>query len=319
VRVEVAYALDVRARTARWLGDNVGRNYDEAAAAHGGPLGEWEVPGSLDITGLDAGGRVVIVDVKSGWKSVTAAESNGQGLFFAACRMLLDGVDEVEFRVARLKAGGAIYDGDRHVFERWDVDEFLDEYEQALIRAYEARQRVALGMVPDVTEGDHCDHCEAFDACPAKNALVRSALGELAGIDARIATMMSEDAGRAFDIYERIKDALERVGKPLKERVHREGSLPLPGGKKVAKSMETSTARFSQSLARGLIVQLGGTEDQIARCYEPARFSQVRVVNAPGAAKARKPRAKKTAVVQQQEPVYTEEPTGGGDDDGFPF
>lgn len=304
VKAEVAYALDVRARTARWLGNNIGRDYEAAALAHGGPLGEWEVPGSLDITGVDGAGRVIIADVKSGWGHVTAASENGQGLFFAACRMLLDGVDEVEFRVARLKTNGAIYDGDRHVFTRWDIDAFLDEYEAALVVAHEGAALVAKRGTPDVSEGDHCDYCPCYAACPAKTALVRAALPELASIDARIAAMTSEDAGRAFEIaHDRIAPMLERVLKPLKERVHREGFLPLPGGLKIAKSLETSKARFSEALARGLLIQLGATADQMARCYEQGRFAQVRVVNNPDAPK--KARKKKDAAAL---PPMAEEP-----------
>lgn len=286
VRSEVAYALDVRARTARFLGINVGRQYETAAIAQGAPLGEWEVPGSCDIEGVDSAGRIVIDDIKSGFRSVLRAETNGQLLFFAACRMLMpdSNVDEVEGRIARLKSDGDINDNDRAVYSRFDIDVYLDEYESALTKAKEARALYLAGGVPDVSEGPHCEHCLAFNACPGKTALVRAAVPMLADIDARIAAMTSEDAGAAFEIaHDRIKPVIERVLNALKERVNREGYLPLPGGKKMARSITSAgKPHFSAPLARGLLVQLGANAEQIQRCYEVgAPHKSVRIVNVP--------------------------------------
>ena len=309
VRAEAAYALDVRARTARFLGYDVGRKYEEAALAHGGPLGEWEVPGSLDLTGVDGANRVAVIDVKSGFRDVTPAETNGQLMFYAACRMLVDGVDEVEVRIAKLKTSGAVYDGDRAVVERFDAEEWLSEYATALGYAKAAQLGYAQGVVPDVAEGDQCHFCPAFDACPAKHALARSALGTLAAIDARVAAMTLDEVGAAYEIAkERIEPVLDRVVKALRERVLRDGRAPLPGGLKEVRPLSFPKAAFSQTLARGLLVQLGATDDQIARCYETKNVEQVRILNVPGVKKSRPKRGKSVSVAEIVESTATAEP-----------
>src|SRR6185312_12768731 len=176
---EVAYAIDVHARAARMLGHNIGRGYEQAAARTGAPLADTEVPGSLDIKGRHRTipRRVVVLDTKTGFLDVTPAERNGQGLFFAAAIMLTEwDVDEVEFRIAKVRASGDVWDRDRFVFTRLDVDLFLDEYEAALERGHDARRVYLAGGTPDVAEGSWCDHCPASDHCPAKMRLARAML-----------------------------------------------------------------------------------------------------------------------------------------------
>lgn len=290
---EGAYAVDMRARTARYLGSNIGRRYHEAAAAQGRPLGEHEVPGSLDIAGLQRGRpkRLVVMDLKNGFRDVTPSIVNGQGLFFAAAKFLINDadplaepIDEVEFRIAHSRASGAVWDRDRAVFTRLDVDSYLDEYEEALEAAGAARQLVTLGKTPDVAEGDWCRYCAASDSCPAKTRLARAMLPELAEIEGRIEAMTIEDVGRVYEIaHERAKPVLDRVLESLKERIKREGMAPFPDGVHCAKVSAYPEARFSNKLALELLRHLGATEKQIEGCYAQHEVRKVITGNLPKA------------------------------------
>lgn len=298
LETEGAYAVDMRARTARYLGANIARGYDVAARAHGGPLGPWEVPGSLDLAGMSRTHprRLVILDLKGPWADVTPSIDNGQGKFFAAAKFLLDeedAIDEVEFRIAHVKTDGGVW-GDRAIYSRLDVDTYLDAYEEALERAGTAKRLVVAGQTPDVATGDGCKYCPAFEACPSNLALARAILPELAAIDARIGAMTIDEVGAAFEIaHDRIAPLLKRVLDPLKERVLRDGVAPYPDGKRCAKVSAYPQDRFVQRLAIALLAQLGATKDQIARCFQASEVRKVIVGNTPHAAivKAKKERA----------------------------
>ncbi|HEY6459715.1 MAG TPA: PD-(D/E)XK nuclease family protein, partial [Polyangiaceae bacterium] len=293
LETEGAYAVDMRARTARYLGSNIDRAYDVAARAHGDPLGPWEVPGSLDLAGMsrEHPRRLVVLDLKGPWADVTPAADNGQGLFFAAAKFLLDDegpgdIDEVEFRIAHIKVDGAVWDSDRAVYTRLDVDTYLDRYEEALEHAEEARRLVVTGQTPDVSVGAGCRYCPAFEACPANVSLARAMLPELASIDARIGAMTLAEVGAAYEIANvRVKPLLERVLGPLKERVLRDGIAPFPDGERCAKVSSYPESRFSQKLAVALLEQLGASKDQIARCYAPHEVRKVIVGTMPARAK----------------------------------
>lgn len=288
IECESAYVIDVRARTARLLGFNVGRAYAKAA---GGKLGPWEVPGSLDIAGRhrERPRTFVVIDTKTGFKDVTPAERNGQGLFFAAAILLSrDDVDEVEFRIARVKTTGDVWDRDRFTFTRLDVDLFLDELEAAIVRSRDARKLVVAGGTPDVAEGTWCDYCPAADHCPAKTRLVRAMLPELADIEARVGAMTIEQIGAAWEIaHDRVKPLLKRVEDALKERIHREGRVPLPDGQHDAKSIRYPQDRFSEKAAIALLEKLGATQAQIDACFTTGEVKKVQTVNATKPRKGR--------------------------------
>ena len=293
VRTEVAYAVDVRARTARFLGINVARDYEAAALAAGAPLGEWEVPGSLDLEGVRLGdSREVVVDVKSGFQDVTDPEENGQGLFFGAAKMLTKGVDEVDFRIAKLKPNGRIFPM-RATYTRWDVDAYLDTLERALVRSKDARRVYLSRGVPEVTEGPWCRYCPAANACPAKTNLARNMLSTVTAIDEAIAAMSKEDAGRAYETaHDRVAPVLERILEALKDRARLE-PLPLPDGRILREApYEKDQQVFSEAVA--LARELGATEEQVQeRCFRPTTIRPVRACK-PEAAKRAKRAARAT-------------------------
>ena len=286
IECEAAYALDVRARTARLLGHNLGRNYPA--------LGEWEIPGSLDLTGRRrSDGRRVVIDVKSGYQDVTPTEENGQARFFAAVFHLLDGEAEVDCRIAKLKPSGDVWN-EPATFDAWAIDEHLDELETSVERSKEARRVYLAGGTPEFTEGAWCGYCPAADACPAKNRLARSMAGDLSAIEGKIGMMTPADAGRAYEIaHDRISPVLTRVLESLKERARRE-PLPLSGDMELREApYEKEQPDFQGALA--LARELGASEAQIKACYRPTMIRPVRPCKVPGAKVAKRGRARKSA------------------------
>jgi hypothetical protein len=295
IECEVAYAVDVRARTARLLGHNLGRDYEGAAARAGQPLGEYEIPGSLDLTGRYRGTRRRVVrDLKSGYQDVTPTEENGQVLFFAAVFYLLEGENEIDCAISKLKPSGDIWH-DTATFDAWAIDEFLDKLEGALDASKEAKRVYLRGSMPDFSEGPWCGHCSAADACPPKNRLARSMAGDLSAIDGKIESMTSADAGRAYEIaHDRVAPVLERILSALKERARRE-ALPLSGDLELREApYEKEQPDFQGALA--LARELGATDEQLKACYKSLVIRPVRACKAPGAKVAKRGRARKTVL-----------------------
>lgn len=293
VRGEVSYALDVRARTARELGVDIGRDYAGAASRAGAPLGEWEVPGSDDIEGTRFDGVPVVLDMKFGFGDVTEPEDNGQGLYFGAARSILTGAPEVEFRLARVHTDGGITIQST-VYTRFEIDSYLDEYEEALERVRQTRRVYLARGAVSVAEGTHCNYCDAFDSCPGKQALARSMLGDIVDLHGRIQAMSLEDAGRAWvKAHDEIAPLLKIVIDALKERAGREPIPTRPG--KVLREVQSGRRDFSDKAAIALLKQLGATDAQIETLYKTSRFPQVRETNDPNAAAPKKARGKKAA------------------------
>jgi|HubBroStandDraft_6_1064221.scaffolds.fasta_scaffold79075_2 hypothetical protein len=288
VRCEVAYAIDVRKRTVRELGVGIERRYEEAAKKLGKPLGAWEVPGSNDLEGvrLEDASKPVTIDLKTGYKDITAGDDNGQARFYGAVSVL-QGHDEAEVRMVAWRATGKLY-ADRTVFTPLDVDTFLDELEEALKKSKAMRKAYAWGRMPDVTEGPWCEHCPAKHYCPAKTQLVRSALPYLEDMRGRVEALTLAELGEAWEIAnDRIKPLLELVLEPIKERIKAERLVPLKTPGKVARVIEYPRDFLDQAAALELLRTLGASESQIGELYLTKEIVQVRTTNAPKASAAR--------------------------------
>ena len=265
IATEASYALDVRARTARFLGTSLGRDYAGAARRLGHPLGPWEIPGSLDITGRRRSDHLrVVADLKSGFQDVTEAESNAQGLFFASVFMLLEGEDHVMIRMAKLKPNGDIWN-DVATFGSLDVDEYMDQLEAGLDLAKVNRRVYLAGHTPDVYPGDHCQYCPSFDACPAKTALASSMLSDLTTIRGRVHAMTQVEKGAAWEkAHDGVAPVLKVVLEALKESARAE-PIPLSNGYEVREApYDKAQTDFEAAVA--LARELGATDAQIATC-----------------------------------------------------
>lgn len=283
VRTQVAYVIDLRTRTAREIGRNIGRKYGE--------LSEFEIPGTLDIEGETESGTPVIDDVKAGYVPVTPVEENGQLRTYAAAKALVTGASEVEARVGYIRVNGRVH-LDTHTFTTFDTDSFLDEVEEGIARIDRERRVYLAGGSVDVHPGAWCRYCPAMHVCPAQTQLARAMIPTLEQIRARIAELSLVECGAAWRTAEQAKNILDMVWEALELRAKSE-HLPYEPGK-VVRASRFERDSFSTADALTLLRQLGATEDQISALYKTIIVESVRVTKDPNAPKApRKPRAKK--------------------------
>lgn len=211
---EVAFAFNVRTGTARLL-DAKDRAY---------AIDADEIPGTADAVGLTAD-AVCVIDWKGRWSKATSAADNLQLRFYALCAARVYGKDSATVAIARVGEDGI----------RWDVAELsvmdLDLFAMELPKiAEDARTSERM------TEGEHCRYCPAFDACPAKQTLLRMT-AETIEAQTEVAIDTMDDGARA-EVWARLK-ALETVVERAKERmresiVHR----PIRNGDRVIAVVE---------------------------------------------------------------------------------
>ena len=285
VRCEVAYALDPIARTARFLGVDVGRNYEQFN------LGPNEIPGSLDIEGTNFTDVPVVRDLKTGYLDVTDAEDNGQGLFFAAVKYLMTGAPEVIFEILKLRPDGSLVTVSSATYTAFELDSFLDSLEEALVESRAARRVYLAGGTPDVTVGTWCRFCESMESCPAYMRLAKSMASDVADIETRVDHLTLPEAGVAWRKAKTIEAMLKRVLEALKSRARQE-PLPIDGGKQV-KAISFGRSDFDRDLALAMLRERGATDAEIAVLFRESEVEQIREVNDPNA--ARQPKARKRA------------------------
>lgn len=157
-RVEVAYAYDPAAGTARELGTNIGREYAEAGAKPG------DICCSVDVVNVSLDGTdAIIIDHKTGRGRPQHASESGQLWFAALC------VLRCNPRLERIRIEY------HYVDERGGIEaeshEILDPaFELAAFAAElrEAAEAIA-SETAEPTPGMHCSelYCRARTICPA--------------------------------------------------------------------------------------------------------------------------------------------------------
>lgn len=161
---EAAFAYNWRKRSARPL-DVQGRAYVG--------IDLDEIPLTIDVVGVElATRRAYIGDFKSGRTWQPAPSAHGQVMLGALAATAVNDCDLATVSVVRIDEDGEAM----HLVDdvdRWALDEYADQVEQAMIRVDKARGEVVAGKAPDTVTGEHCRYCPAFKACPAQTALVR--------------------------------------------------------------------------------------------------------------------------------------------------
>lgn len=257
VASEVAYALDVEARTARIIGTNLNRRY--------GALGPNEVAGTTDIELCAPDDIYVDLDTKAGFWGVSPSDSvqlRIQALAISWARGLLRvrvGIFHTpEDREARVRT--AELDED-------DLDAFAYGLRQAHALIREARALVERGVTPNVKRGPWCRYCPAFASCPDKVGLVRELATSFSAIDVvdGIAAMSPQHAGEAWERWQEIKRTVKVVDRAWSERLERDGRLPLSHGRELAlqptqtrtidarRALPVLRARFGDAVADRLV------------------------------------------------------------------
>jgi hypothetical protein len=254
---EVAFAYDVATDTARELGRNIGRAYPA-------DLKPTEIPGSLDLLGLHEDGEsVVVLDHKTGRGRVRGPAKNGQLRLgaLAACRAY--GRSRAVVGIVHIPEGPAPWTEWAEI-DAMDLDSWAVEVQQTFERLTAERALYAeRQQLPTITEGPHCEHCPAFNFCPAKARLAAHMALAPNVLDVDVSELSDEQAGRALERLWAVQQVADRVEKALKERA-RSRPVPLSNGNVYAQVETRREALDAGAVFAVLSEQHGATVAQAA-------------------------------------------------------
>lgn len=207
---EVAIAWNHETNTARLLPKGEHRDYSDVS-----PL---EFVGTVDYVGRN--GAAVVGDWKTGFRLLGPARDSRQLRFGALAAARLTGIDDAKVFYAFLREDGSVAFS-WATFDAFDLAEIADEMRQ-LAAQLRAIHTVKANLDAEVQphQGNWCDYCPAFNACPAKMQLAR-AIGNgsaLATIPERIEEMTETELATAYAAIERYDDVAERVRKAIRQR-----------------------------------------------------------------------------------------------------
>jgi hypothetical protein len=220
------YATD----EARALAHGVHRDYSSQRPT--------EFVGTADYVGRD-GDRVVVLDWKTGHRYLGPARDSWQLRMLALAAARVTGASEADVAYFFLREEGEVIPAWAH-FNAFDLADIADE-----LRALAARLRDAEQYMSSTTpgrmelsvlrEGEHCDYCPAWMACPAKVALARAigngeAVAELDDLDKQVEQLTAAQLGAVVLKAERVIDLAERVKAKARERAAM-ADVPLGDGR----------------------------------------------------------------------------------------
>lgn len=244
-RVEVALAFDVALRTARIVGEDIGRNY--------GTPGAFEIVGSCDVIGID-GDAAVIVDWKTGYRDVEPAATNPQMAFYALAATRALGLDRAVVRIVYTKTGAV----DAAELDALELAAFADQLERLLVRvsAQQAARNDASGV--STREGSWCRHCPVNKShCPSKSALlVQIANGGLRVVGEPALT--PERARIAYQQVVAVRSMLDDAEKRLQTWVKENGAIDLGNGQAYGYYMRNGKSKLDVDAAERAIAELTG-------------------------------------------------------------
>lgn len=257
VQAETAYAVDVAAKTSRYLGKDLGRAY--------GSLGPTEIATTLDVQGIRPDGKPWIRDWKFGrtaswWQLYTQAmaimwlpENKGKVLEVDAGFVFIDP-----------GTGGRDHEEDPATLYAMDMEDRADEIVKAFSRAYQIASDIEAQRPVKTVEGTWCTYCGAYPYCPSKTRLVRAMLSDLGDFDTHISAMTVEQCGQAWLKLKEIKRLAEKIEDTLKARMEVE-PFPLPNGKRLRMVETKGWPYFDREPTRALLVEKGATEAEIQK------------------------------------------------------
>jgi len=210
---ELAVAYNVKTGLARVLGENIGRQYEQAGA-----LRSQEFVGSIDWAGVVAE-MALIIDWKTGWKHGRVADS-WQLKFLAFCVAKIHGLSEA--RIAYVKPR-------EDLPPIWMV-ETLDAFELLAIGKRLEQLHSTLRILTDwdvisggkpsppemePVEGDHCRYCPVYKRCPAKTGLAKAMVEAIAREP--MFELTPEGAATAVKTLRRFEEIAKRMWAELSE------------------------------------------------------------------------------------------------------
>lgn len=226
--VEPAIAYDVMSGRTRFLGSDVGRDYESEA---NGPLGAYEIAGAADRAGVADGKRLVIVEYKTGRGYVPRARDNWQLRTQAVALAQLWRCESVDAAILYVRPHERPY-LDRVSWVRADLDGFAARLRRAVQDWIALRAWVAAGNVPTTSRGSWCRYCPVRETCPAQLSLLASLLTQLGRartLQDVIALLRSGDASA-----HELTTAVEQLARDLRARVRESAAswpIQLPNGR----------------------------------------------------------------------------------------
>lgn len=218
-RAEVTVFYDVATGVGRIAGEGEGRNY--------GTPGPFEIPGKVDVIGID-GDTVVIIDWKTGYREVEPASRNSQlfGYALAACRAL--GKTKARVYIAYTNQPGQPID--EHDLDAFDLADFARRLRELQSRQADLGRRYRGGELPTTREGSWCQYCASKSRCPSKTGLlVQVAERGLAVIGD---TALTRDRAAAAHLEIEKLDQLVKEAKARREKwIDENGPIDLGNGK----------------------------------------------------------------------------------------
>lgn len=261
-KAETAYAVNVKTKSARYLGQDLGRNY--------GKLEPYEVPCTIDIQ-AEAGDRPWVRD----WKFGTYA-SWWQLLVQAAALAYLPEQPEMEVDAGFVFIDGSTYGGfyfeEKKVLSLEEIDDACD----ALFHAWERVEKWGAAFkanpkdIPPQAIGSWCKYCRAFPSCPAQWQLTGALIGKLTGIEGALPNYSPQETGLAWQKIREVKNILERVEEAVKGQALRT-PVPLPNGKFLHMVECQGRASVDKDVAEATIKRLGGTDEDLNNIWKRGR------------------------------------------------
>lgn len=254
---EMAYAYDWKHRTARMLG-KLDRHYELADP----PLEETEIPMTLDLVGGQVVGgirRGYTGDYKSGYSRYPAPDKFGQTLIGSLAVSLVHTFDEVVTELIYIHKSGEHHRA-RRTLDRWALDTFADELEDAFHAVERARESYAAGRGVEAREGPHCDHCPAYYNCPAKVALVKAIPRTLVELDAAASNghITAADGAAMWVRIEQVEEVLARIKAQICGLAAFD-PIPLPDGRVIG-VLVTERESLDGPIAAQVIEQVYGVQ-----------------------------------------------------------
>jgi RecB family exonuclease len=218
VECEVKFAYRPLSDTARQLGGGCAREYSA--------VDDEEIASTVDLLLTRPDGGIVVIDYKTGRRSVHVAESGQMhllGLAVARAR----GLSQVTASVVHVMEEGAL-GFDEMILGPDELDRVARGVRTAFARVRDAHAAVSEWRMPDVRVGGHCSFCPAYRACPANVGLAKHLLGASAD-DFATDGMSPSQVGSLWAWAARARRVLDEIELGLKAYIDHE-PVPLPDG-----------------------------------------------------------------------------------------
>lgn len=257
--VELAMVYNVVAGTARILGENLHRQY--------GKVGAMEIAGTADYAAVSAldPETGIIIDHKTGFRWRGAARDDWQLRALALAFATANRLKRVHAACVYLRDDGEPFVS-RATFDVIDLASFataLRSLRGSLLRLHRERKR---NETPDVRQGAWCIHCPAFDACPAKQGLLRTIGRDWLGIVEDMEIVSEEQAGALWvQLVDFAVPLLKRMKEKLEERARRK-PFPTPRGTLVAETKGDAREELNGPLTRQVLTDRYGAPIADAAC-----------------------------------------------------